>query len=184
MTFALVQMCLFISCTHPHIKHRDMMGALHHVFLNAIMFSLCCLGRKKWERSSVVVFALLMGCQVIYLWMTLLEQPPCAVCDFSPSFFWSHVAEWCNTLSSRVCPGLPRAIFILAWSPGGLEVGVTHGAGVSCSIHSRRPTAASTCRPTRTLQLRGAPSSYIFSLHWSLSEPRGQQAAGPLMEGG
>lgn len=43
---------------------------------------LCCICRNEREH---VVFAPLMRCQVIYLWITCLEQPPCAVCIFLSS---------------------------------------------------------------------------------------------------
>lgn len=53
--------------------HAKSLLLIHHL-------QLCCICRN--ERDHVVVFALLMRCQVIYLWITCLEQPPCAVCIF------------------------------------------------------------------------------------------------------
>lgn len=74
---------------------------------------------QKGERDHVVVLALLMRCQVIYLWITCLEQPPCAACIFFILFGVMSLSDcWCNSLSSRVCPHLlwavGRVISILA----------------------------------------------------------------------
>lgn len=72
-----------IQKSSPHTRAKRLLLIRH--------LQLCCISRN--ERDHVVVFALLMRCQVIYLWITCLEQPPCAVCIFSYPL-WSHVAQW------------------------------------------------------------------------------------------
>lgn len=66
----------FISFRNPTLRRAKRLLLMRHL-------QLCCTCRN--ERDHVVVFALLMRCQVIYLWITCLEQPPCAVCIFLSS---------------------------------------------------------------------------------------------------
>lgn len=71
-----------LQASHTHAHAKSLLLIQH--------LQLCCICRN--ERDHVVVFAPLMRCQVIYLWITCLEQPPCAVCIFFYPL-WSHVAQ-------------------------------------------------------------------------------------------
>lgn len=135
----------FCSVHKPQMHHARATSTPHLI----CHLQLCCICRN--ERDHVVVSAPLMRCQVIYLWITWLEQPPCAVCFFFFLFGVMSLSDcWCNSLSSRVCPHLLWAFgegyIHLGMSLSVLEVGVTHWAGVSIHSHT------ATCQ-TRALQL-------------------------------
>lgn len=84
-----------------------------------------------WERPCCC------SSKVIYLWITLLEQPPCKLL-----FCWSHVAQRL-LMQLFVIQSLPSPTVILrgglysSWHvPGCVGGGVNHKAGVSIQSHT------------------------------------------------